>query len=100
MHENEIMVFLLSVVLISFIVLQKEHLKRLPAFNTLLTAFTFSFFASIATLVEHIACPQVFNVIEHLCYAVNATLLFVWCLLVLKSNQFRGEDDSSRSGTK
>ena len=79
MVENEVLVLLLSTVVLGFIGLYRKQLLSLPAACWLLASYLAAWFAWLATVVEHVAFPAFFNVLEHLGYMVNGVLLFVWC---------------------
>lgn len=87
MHENEILVFLLGSIVWVFIGIFRHSLSALPARQWLYAAYFALWLAWAATNLEHLLLPVVFDFIEHLGYAINGVLLFVWCWLGLKNNR-------------
>ena len=79
MHENEVLVWLLGSVVLGFLVMYREQLRRLPASGILFAAYVAVWLAWTATNLEHLFWYQPFNVIEHIAYAANGMLLLLWC---------------------
>lgn len=87
MHENEILVFLLATFVLVILVYYQKQLVQLPAPGWLFAAYASAWLAWLATNLEHIMAAEIFNTIEHVGYALNATLLFVWCWKATKSSE-------------
>jgi 4-hydroxybenzoate polyprenyltransferase len=92
MHENEILVLLLSFAVLSFVVLYRRELKRLPAWRVLVCAFAFGILAWLSTVVEHFLFPTFFNVIEHFAYALNGIFLAAWCFMGFHRGTVNSDD--------
>lgn len=92
MHENELFVLCLGTVVLIFIGAYRAQFGRLPAAHWLFTAFFAVWIAWLATVLEHLFFPQFFNVLEHLGYAVNGVLLFVWCWLGMRNGKADAHD--------
>lgn len=87
MHENEILVFILGSVVLAFLLIFYRQLYTLPYRNLLISAFFATWVSWLATNVEHLALPGLFNLIEHLGYFCNGLLLLLWCVLVARQER-------------
>lgn len=85
MHENEILVWILGTITLIFMVVVRAQLMRLPAAPWLFASFIAAWMGWIATNLEHLLWPQLFNWLEHAAYMINAGLLLNWCWLVSHS---------------
>lgn len=79
MPENEVFVFLLGTIVLGFILAYRAKLTQLPAFSWLLASYVALWIGWLATVLEHIIYPTLFNLVEHMSYAANGILLFAWC---------------------
>ncbi len=87
MHENELFILCLGTFVMIFIGFYRAHFSRLPAAGWLLAAFIALWIAWVATVLEHLALPVFFNLIEHAGYAANAVLLLIWCWAVMRNGK-------------
>lgn len=87
MHENELFILCLGTLVMIFIGAYRAQFARLPAVSWLLTAFSALWIAWVATVLEHVALPVFFNLVEHVGYAANAVLLFIWCWAVMRNGK-------------
>lgn len=92
MHENEIVVFILGTVTLIFMVMVRGDLKRLPAATWLVASFMAAWIGWLATNLEHLIWPGLFNLVEHLAYAANAGLLLYWCWVISARNRGNVDD--------
>lgn len=92
MHENELFILFLGTVVLIFIAVYRDQFTRLPAAQWLFAAFFAVWVAWVATVLEHFFLPSFFNVLEHLGYASNGVLLFVWCWLAMRSGRVDAYD--------
>lgn len=92
MHENEILVLLLASCVLGFTLVYRKQLHILPAYKLLLAAFVSAWLAWVATVVEHLAWPELFNVLEHLGYCLNGLLLLAWCWLGMRNDKVLQHD--------
>ena len=84
LQANEVVMLLLGIGVLIFILGNRRHLKRLPASALLLGGFCALLGAWILTVLEgyFVERPfwyQLFNLIEHVCYAASSVLVAVWC---------------------
>lgn len=93
MHENEILVLLFGSAILIFILLFREQLQRLPSAAWLIASFFCAWLAWLATVLEHLWSPTLFNLIEHLGYALNGIFLLVWCWFGLRTVKQRAHHD-------
>ncbi len=84
MHENEVLVLLLGTVVLGFIFLFRLQLMSLPSVKWLFASYCAAWVAWVATVVEHLAFPALFHVLEHMAYALNGLLLMAWCWIGLR----------------
>ena len=87
MYENEILAFLFGSVVLVFVGIYRDNIKRLPASHWLLASFVALWLAWGATNLEHLFLPAFFNVIEHFGYALNGILLFAWCWFAMRNGK-------------
>jgi len=86
-HENEVVMLMLGVGVLIFVLESRPRLKQLPASKTLISAFYLLLAAWILTVLEGFFWEVVFNYLEHLCYAISAILVTVWCWRVFLSKK-------------
>lgn len=87
MHENEIFVLFVGSAIWFFVGLYRHTLSRLPAFEWLFASYAGLWVAWVATNLEHLMLPRFFNVVEHVGYAINGTLLFAWCWFGMRNGK-------------
>ncbi|MBW1812399.1 MAG: hypothetical protein JRJ39_01645 [Deltaproteobacteria bacterium] len=78
-QENELILLILGIGVLAFFTMGRVRIKELPRWRMFLLAFTVLVVGWIFTILEGFFWPEVFNLIEHSCYAVNSILLAVWC---------------------
>ena len=87
MHENEILIFILGSIILGFMYRHHRVIKQLAYYKLLIAAFLSIYCAWLATNLEHLLLPALFNYLEHLSYAVNGALLLAWCYLNVRNKQ-------------
>ncbi|MBW2365308.1 MAG: hypothetical protein JRF25_09650 [Deltaproteobacteria bacterium] len=78
-QENELILLILGMGVFAFFVLGRVRIKELPGWRTFLLAFAVLMVGWVFTVLEGFFWPEVLNLLEHICYAVNSILLAVWC---------------------
>jgi hypothetical protein len=83
-YENEIIMLVLGLGVLVFVLLNYVHLKRIPWFGILLTAFCLLVAGWVMTVLEGFFPEGLFwnssvNFLEHLFYAVSGIVASVWC---------------------
>lgn len=78
-QEYEIIMFALGLGIYLFTLANKNRLQRIPYFRLLGSAFFLLLPAWALTILEGVIFSELFNFIEHACYAASAVLLAVWC---------------------
>jgi len=78
-QENEAITLLLGVMTLAFLIAKRKEIILMPGAPMLILAFLAGLVAWTATVVEEIAFPHMFNILEHVSYAVSSVLLAVWC---------------------
>ncbi len=74
-HENEIIMAVLSLGVLTFIYLNDVHLKRVEAFKLLYAGFCAFSAGWVLTVLEGFFFETVLNFLEHMSYAVGAILV-------------------------
>jgi len=80
--ENEIVMLLLGVGVLIFILGNRARLKRLAASKILIAGFYVLLAGWVLTVLEGFFWEGPLNYLEHLCYAVSAVFVAVWCCKV------------------
>ncbi len=83
--ENEIVMLLIGVGVLIFILGSRQRLKGLPSSNILIAGFYLLLASWAVTVLEGFIWEELFNYIEHACYAVGSVLVAVWCWKVFGS---------------
>jgi hypothetical protein len=86
-HENEVVMLMLGVGVLVFVLESRTQLKQLPAPRTLISAFYVLLAGWMLTVLEGFFWEATLNYLEHLCYAVSAVLVTVWCWRVFLSKK-------------
>jgi hypothetical protein len=84
MKENEVVMLLLSLCVLVFIILYIKLIIKIRHWQFLLGAYLFLVVASISTNLESYFFPDVYNMIEHISYAISGLLILIWILLLNK----------------
>ena len=82
----------LGTMVLIFVIFYRTQFGRLPAVTWLFASFLAVWVAWVATILEHLVFPTFFNVLEHLGYAANGILLFVWCWLGMRRGKANAYD--------
>ena len=82
-EENEVVMLLLGVGVLLFMLLRLPQLKQLPASKTLVIGFMLILVGWAATVLEGLFEEssfyyQIFNYLEHFCYAGSAVTIAFW----------------------
>ena len=78
-QQGEIIVLLVGLIAFAFILSNRERLKELPAVKLLISGFILLLGGWVFTVVESLAWNNLFNVIEHICYAGSSVMIALWC---------------------
>ena len=82
--ENEIVMIILGFATLIFILINHKKLKQFPSSVIFLSSFYVLFAGWIFTVLEGIIFNELFNLLEHLSYALSAVLLTVCWLVFYK----------------
>ena len=82
LQSHEIIGLLLFVGVLVFAVYQRNSLSELPARRLLLMSFGILLIGRVFTIAEGFFLGELFNALEHVCYAVSSLLLLWWCARV------------------
>jgi hypothetical protein len=78
-QESQIFLFLLSIAILIFVLVNRMRLKQFPASETFILAFCIIFSGWILAILEKVIWEEFLGFLEHLCYAVSSILLCIWC---------------------
>ena len=82
-QENEVIMLILGIGVLIFTLVYRKAIKRIPAWQTLISGFYMLIVAWISTVLEGFFWEVPLNYVEHLSYACSSTLLAVWCWMLL-----------------
>lgn len=77
-HEHEFLVLLVGVIIWIFVQSARGKLKDLPGWVWFSTAFNIFLASMVLTILEDYFWEDVFNLVEHVGYALAAVLFAFW----------------------
>jgi hypothetical protein len=80
-EEREVITWLLAIGVMVFALLQREALRHVQNWRVLLASFGLLFASLTLSVVEEVGWNTALNVLQHVCSALGAILLAVWCWL-------------------
>jgi len=84
-QTNEIINLIISIGVLLFIIIYWSELSGVAHLKILTVAFLFMLVSSIATVIEAVFMPTLFNFIEHFCDVLRTVVFLIWgCLLGLR----------------
>lgn len=86
-QENEIVSLLLCLGILSFILINRLQIKRLPSSDTFVYGFYIFTLSRIFTVLEGFFFENFLNLLEHACYAISSLLLLIWFWNVFVKNE-------------
>lgn len=89
-RENEIVALALFVALAVHLVVARERLRGLPGAGLFMAATGTFAAALVCTVFEGVVLPEVFDVAEHVGYALAAALWLVWSVAARRAGADRG----------
>jgi len=90
--ENEVVMLLIGVVVLIFILGNRQQLKSLPASSILIWGFFMMLGSWILTVLEGFLWEELLNYMDHACYAIGSILVAVWCLRVFGGGRKTGKE--------
>jgi peptidoglycan/LPS O-acetylase OafA/YrhL len=90
-HENELVMLLLSLGVAVFIILKRQRFRQFPGWQLFLAAFLFFAAASVFTVIETFFFNNFFNYMEHFCYFMNGLTILIWCFRAVNVKGDRNE---------
>ena len=91
-NENEVAMLLLCFGVFIFIITKRREYKRIPYWGLILASFYMFFLAGIFTVVEDLAFPVLFNILEHVLYMLSSFMLLLWCWMNFRRSK-GGEEE-------
>lgn len=90
--ENEVVMLLIGVVVLTFILGNLQRLKSLPSSTILIGGFCMMLGSWILTVLEGLFWEELLNYLDHAFYAVGSILVAVWCWKVFGSGRETGKE--------
>jgi len=78
-YTNEVVMLILGLGVFWFVMLNKHKIRRILAWQLLLSAFYFLMAGWFFTVLEGFILLPFFNLLEHISYLVSAVILAMWC---------------------
>ncbi len=76
---NEIVMFVLGLGGMAFVWGNTSRIRRIRYWPILVSGFCVLFAAWTLTILEAFFWPEIFNFLEHICYALSSLLVALWC---------------------
>ena len=86
-HENEVVMLFLCIGVMIFIFHNRKNLTRFKRWGLLFTSFLMLLVACISTVAEGFLMEDIFNYLEHFCYAGSGVILIIWCYKVFQKKR-------------
>ena len=77
-QQHDIVVLVLAAGAGAFALLSRERLSKMPAFPTIMFAYSFVIGACVLTVMQALIWPNMLDLLRHLCHGLSAALLAVW----------------------
>jgi len=90
LHENEVVMLLLGIIIFFFILRNKFQIRRIYAWKILITSYYLLLAGWGFTILESFLLETVLNMMEHLSYTISAVLLAFWCWKVMYRSKVEG----------
>ena len=86
-EEREVITWLLAVGVMAFALLQRESLRSVQHWRVLLASFALLFASLTLSVAEDVGWNTALNLLQHLCSALSAILLAIWCCLTFATQR-------------
>jgi hypothetical protein len=86
-QQNEVIIFLLGVSVLTFILANRWRIARFPAWKVLVASFCVLLVGWLLTILEGIFWEGLLNFVEHLSYALSSSLIAFWCWRVFQKGE-------------
>lgn len=80
--ERELTVLVGAILIASVTVYFRREVARVPQWRFLFAGLAFLVIGSAATITEHFAWYDAFNIVEHACFMAQSLMLLLWALRV------------------
>jgi ABC-type Na+ efflux pump permease subunit len=87
LKENEVVMMLLGIGVLFFILVNKDQIKRIKSWKTIIWAYYLLLFGWFFTILEGFFMQDYVNMLEHVSYLVSAFLLMIWCWRVTNTHK-------------
>lgn len=86
-QQNELIIFLLGMGVLTFILANRWRIPRFPAWRVLVASFCVLLLGWLLTILEGIFWENLLNFMEHLSYALSSSLIALWCWRVFQKGK-------------
>lgn len=88
-HENEVVMFILGGLMFFFSLRFRDQIDTLPHPKLFLGSYHCFFAAWTFTIIEGFILYDIFNILEHFCYALGAVTLAIWSYRISIQNKYQ-----------
>ena len=89
-QENEVITFFLGLSVLGFIISNRASFNALPEARIICMGFYVLFMGWVLTIAEEFFAKNLFNYLEHMCYATSSILIAVWCWKMVNKKGIEG----------
>ncbi len=79
LREDEVVMLILGIIVLLFILLNWNNLKKIQSWKILFTSYLILFTGWSFTVLEGFFLESYLNFLEHLAYALSACIFAKWC---------------------
>ncbi|MDF1536807.1 MAG: hypothetical protein P1S46_09985 [bacterium] len=89
-QQNELVTFLVGFGVALYVLANSRRFRSIPNFRLLLAAYMGLFSGWALTILEGFAFPSLFNILEHLSYALCSIMIAAWCRVTFQRGGKQG----------
>lgn len=90
LREDEVVMLIMGIIVLLFILLNWNYLKKIQSWNILFTSYLILFMGWSFTVLEGFLLERYLNYLEHFAYAISACIFVRWCWIF--TARTRGEE--------
>ena len=79
LRQSEVVPVLICIAILIFIWINRERLKSVPEYKTLIAGFLVLFAVKIFGILEEFFLGDLLNLFQHLCSGGTVVFLVLWC---------------------
>lgn len=93
LQENEVVMLLFGFGVFIFTLVYKTKIKRIHSWKFLLSGFYILLLGWLFTILEGFILKGILNLLEHMCYAISAIIVSIWCWKIIFQNKMKVENE-------